>query len=97
MKVRYSDESIRPFVIIGELMFTGFSLVQQTMGFRFQDALSLSTAETARVLGVAMMCSAAASLFAQSVVVQRTTLPPFRLLQLALPLLTVAFLVMEFS
>ena len=32
-----------------------------------------------------MMCSAAASLFAQSVVVQRTTLPPFRLLQLALP------------
>ena len=49
------------------------------------------------MLGVAMMCSAAASLFAQSVVVQRTTLPPFRLLQLALPLLTVAFLVMAFS
>lgn len=97
VKVRYSDERIRPFVIVGVLMFTGFALVQQTMGFRFQDALSLSTVETARVLGVAMMCSAAASLFAQSVVVQRTTLPPFRLLQLALPLLTVAFLVMAFS
>ena len=91
VKVRYSDERIRPFVIVGVLMFTGFALVQQTMGFRFQDALSLSTAETARVLGVAMMCSAAASLFAQSVVVQRTTLPPFRLLQLALPLLTSPF------
>ena len=43
VKVRYSDERIRPFVIVGVLMFTGFALVQQTMGFRFQDALSLST------------------------------------------------------
>lgn len=84
-------------MVVGVLTFTGFALVQQTMGFRFQDSLSLSTAETARVLGVAMMCSATASLFAQSVVVQRTTLPPFRLLKLALPLLTIAFLVMAFS
>ncbi len=96
-KVRYSDPRIRPFVIVGVLMFTGFALVQQTMGFRFQDALSLSTTETAKVLGLAMMCSAAASLFAQSVVVQRTRLAPFQLLKLAIPLLTIAFIVMAVS
>ncbi|NDG92800.1 MAG: MFS transporter [Gammaproteobacteria bacterium] len=30
-RVRYSDERIRPFVIVGVLMFTGFALVQQTV------------------------------------------------------------------
>ena len=75
-------------------MFMGFALVQQTMGFRFQDALGLSAPETARVLGLAMMLSAGASLFAQGVVVQRFKLAPFDLLRLAIPLLIISFTIM---
>ena len=75
-------------------MFMGFALVQQTMGFRFQDALGLSAAETARTLGIAMMLSAGCSLFAQGFIVQRMDLAPFTLLKLAMPLLTIAFALM---
>lgn len=90
-RMSYLDPRIFPFVLVGVLMFTGFALVQQTMGFRFQDALELSAADTARVFGIAMTCSAGASLLAQAVVVQRFDFAPFTLLKMAMPLLIVAF------
>ncbi len=93
-RMRYTDPRILPFVIVGVTMFTGMALVQQTMGFRFQDALALDAAATAGAVGTAMMCSAGASLLAQGFVVQRLELPPFKLLRLALPLLVIAFTAM---
>jgi MFS family permease len=90
-RLRYTDPRILPFVIVGVLMFTGFALVQQTMGFRFQDALGLSAGETAQTFGIAMMLSAVCSLLAQGVIVQRFDIKPFTLLKLAIPLLFVAF------
>lgn len=93
-RLRYADRRILPFVVVGVMMFTGMALVQQTMGFRFQDVLELSAAETAKAVGFAMMGSAVCSLLAQAVVVQRFTLPPFTLLRLAMPLLIVAFTMM---
>jgi len=89
----YLDSRIFPFVLVGVLMFTGFALVQQTMGFRFQDVLQLSAGETAKVFGIAMTFSAAASLIAQAVVVQRIEIAPFTLLKLAMPLLILAFVI----
>lgn len=93
-RMRYTDPRILPFVIVGVTMFTGMALVQQTMGFRFQDALHLGAAETARTFGVAMMLSAGCSLLAQVLVVRRVSVPPFTLLRLALPVLIVAFTLM---
>jgi MFS family permease len=93
-RLRYSDPRILPFVVVGVLMFTGFALVQQTMGFRFQDVLGLGAGETARTFGFAMMLSAGSSLFAQAFIVQRLNVAPFTLLKLALPALIVAFSVM---
>lgn len=93
-RMRYTDPRILPFVIVGVMMFMGFALVQQTMGFRFQDALGLDTAQTARTFGIAMMASAGCSLFAQGVIVQRFNLAPFTLLKMAMPLLIVAFVLM---
>ena len=93
-KLRYTDPRILPFVIVGVAMFTGFALVQQTMGFRFQDVLKLSAGETAQVFGIAMMFSSGASLFAQGAVVQRLDIKPFTLLKLAMPLLIIAFTMM---
>ena len=93
-RMKYTDPRILPFVIVGVLMFMGFALVQQTMGFRFQDALGLTAAETARSFGLAMMASAVCSLFAQGFVVQRFNFAPFTLLKMAMPLLIVAFTLM---
>lgn len=93
-RMKYTDPRILPFVIVGVVMFSGMALVQQTMGFRFQDTLGLSAGETARTFGFAMMFSAGASLIAQVVIVQRLTLPPFSLLKLAMPLLIIAFSIM---
>jgi len=92
-KMSYFDPRIFPFILVGVLMFTGFALVQQTMGFRFQDALALSAGDTAKVFGIAMTCSAAASLLAQAVIVQRIEIAPFTLLKLAMPLLILAFVI----
>jgi len=94
VRMKYTDKRILPFIVVGVLMFMGFALVQQTMGFRFQDALGLSAGETARTFGITMMLSAGCSLIAQGVIVQRLELPPFTLLKLAIPLLIVAFTLM---
>lgn len=96
-RMKYTDPRIRPFVVVGVLMFTGFALVQQTMGFRFQDVLGLTAGETAQTFGVAMMLSAVCSLIAQGVIVQRLSLPPFSLLRWALPLLIVAFTILAIA
>lgn len=93
-RMRYTDPRILPFIIVGVTMFTGMALVQQTMGFRFQDALGLDAADTAQQFGIAMMLSAGCSLFSQAVIVQRLDLAPFTLLRGALPLLIVAFSMM---
>lgn len=93
-RLRYTDRRILPFVVVGVVMFSGMALVQQTMGFRFQDALELNAADTAKAVGFAMMGSAVFSLLAQGFVVQRLTLPPFTLLKLSMPLLILAFTLM---
>lgn len=93
-RMKYADPRILPFIIVGVLMFTGMGIVQQTMGFRFQDALGLEAGETAQKVGFAMMLSAAGSLFSQAVIVQRITIAPFMLLRLAMPVLIVAFVMM---
>jgi MFS family permease len=93
-KMKRTDPRILPFMIVGVLMFMGFAIVQQTMAFRFQDALSLTAVETARTFGFGMMLSAAASLFSQAILVQLLDIKPFNLLRLAMPLLIVAFMIM---
>ena len=96
-KMRYRDPRIFPFIIVGVTMFSGMALVQQTMGFRFQDALNLSATDTAQAVGLGMMLSAAASLLAQGVVVQRLSLAPFTLLRVAMPLMFLAFATMALT
>lgn len=93
-RLKYTDPRILPFVIVGVLMFTGMGIVQQTMGFRMQDALNLTAEDTAQAVGLAMMLSAGCSLLAQAVIVQRLTIAPFTLLRLAMPLLILAFVLM---
>lgn len=90
-KLGYFDPRIFPYIIVGALMFMGMALVQQTLAFRFQDVLGLTAVETAQTFGIAMGCSAAASLVSQIGLMQRINLTPFQWLRVALPILAIAF------
>ena len=90
-KLSYFDPRILPYIIVGALMFMGIALVQQTLAFRFQDVLGLTAVETAQTFGLAMGCSAAASLTSQIGLMQRISLTPFQWLRIALPVLAAAF------
>ncbi len=96
-RMKYTDPRILPFVIVGVTMFSGMALVQQTLGFRFQDALGLNAGDTAQTFGFAMMLSAACSLIAQGVIVQRVNAAPFTLLRFAMPLLIIAYTIMALA
>ena len=90
-KLGYFDPRIFPYIVVGALMFMGMALVQQTLAFRFQDVLGLTAVETAQTFGIAMGCSAAASLVSQIGLMQRINLTPFQWLRVALPILAITF------
>ena len=96
-RVRFTDKRILPFLIVGILIFTGFAMTQQTMGFRFQDALELTTAETTSTFGIAMMLMAVCSLLTQTFIVRRLSISPFALLRAAVPLIAISFLMIAIT
>lgn len=93
-KLKFTDPRIFPLVIAGVSLFMGFAIVQQTIAFRFQDELGLNGVQTAKVVGISMMFSAAAALFAQLLIVPRLTVRPFVLLRISMPLMMIAFAIM---
>ncbi|WJG10666.1 MFS transporter [Aliiglaciecola sp. LCG003] len=90
-KLKYTDPRIFPLVVAGVFLFMGFAIVQQTIAFRFQDMLGLDGTETAKIVGISLMCSAAAALFAQMLLIPRLAVRPFVLLRISMPMMMVAF------
>ncbi len=93
-RLKYTDPRIFPLVVAGVLLFMGFAIVQQTIAFRFQDELGLSGIETAKIVGVSLMFSAAAALFVQLLVIPRLSVRPFVLLRISMPIMMIAFGIM---
>lgn len=81
----YADRRFRDLLITGVVLFMSFALIQQTLGFLFQDALHMSPGAAAGALGTAMMCAALTSLGGQVVVVQWLRAPALVLLALGVP------------
>ena len=81
----YVDRRLLDVMVIGVSLFLCFAVVQQTLGFLYQDRFGLSPAEGAAGVGLAMMAAAVTSLLAQAVIVQRLRFSPERLLMLAVP------------
>ncbi|MDX1694165.1 MAG: MFS transporter [Ketobacteraceae bacterium] len=96
-RLSYFDQRIFPFMLIGVSMFTGFAIVQQTLGYYVQDVLALSAEYTMQRVGAIMMASAIASLFSQWVLVQRLKWQPSRLMRLGLFSMLVGFTGLIFS
>jgi MFS family permease len=93
-KLRYSDPRFRIYLLMNVVVFTLLGMVQQTLGFYFQDLLDLQRVEAAQMFSLAMMCSASATLFMQLLVVQHLKGSPLRLLKIGLPLFFVAFVIL---
>lgn len=78
--LHFRDRRYRHFLLIATLMLTAFSVIQQTLGFYFQDVLKLDSQQAARQVGFALMSAAALSLLAQGLLVQRLRWPAWRLI-----------------
>lgn len=93
----YRDPRLTGILLLGVGMFMTFAVVQQTLGFMYQDRFSLSPAGAAAGVGVAMMAAALSSLLAQAVVVQWLGWAPQTLLRLAMPLMGVGFVLLALA
>lgn len=93
-RLRYLDPRYRAYILIGFSMFTLMGMVQQTLGFYFQDTLGLSSVRAAQLFSVAMVVSSSAMLAAQFGVVQRFGGHPMLLLRYGLPFSLAAYLLL---
>ena len=93
-KLKYTDPRILPLVVTGVFLFMGFAIVHQTIAFRFQDVLGLNGVDTAKIVGISLMFSAAAALFVQLLIIPRLSVKPNTLLIIAMPIMMLAFAIM---
>lgn len=73
-RLRFRDPRMRIFIVMAIALFTGFSAIQQTLGFLLQDSLQLDGVRTAQLNGVAMMVSASFTFIIQLTAMQRLKL-----------------------
>lgn len=84
--LRFFDRRYGAYITIGITLFSMLGMVQQTLGFYFQDVLALTAVEAAQQFSLAMVVSAAATLMAQFGIVQRYKGPAIGLLLIGVPL-----------
>ncbi len=80
-KLRLLDPRVRLYLLCSVGVFTGFSGLQQTLGFRLQDSLGLSGIETARYTGMCLMACAFSTFVMQMTVAQRFAASPIYLIR----------------
>ena len=98
--VALEDKPTRvPYVFVASCVcvFAAMAMMQQTMGFFFIDFYGKSPVEAARLVGFAMMMSAVTSLTVQFTIVQRARLSKEIMMSLALPLLSLGYLILYFQ
>ena len=81
----YADPRLRDLLLTGVMLFMSFALIQQTLGFLFQDHFQMSPQAAARTLGITMMAAAITSLAGQVIVVQWLRAPASLLIAMAVP------------
>jgi MFS family permease len=89
--LKVTDRRFRNFLLLNLLLFSMIGMVQQTMGFYFQDLLHLNRVEAAQQYSIAMVFSALTSLTVQLAVVQHLKSSPIVLLRSGLPLCLIGF------
>ena len=92
-KLRAFDPRFRVFVLIGFAIFCMLGMVQQTLGFYYQDIFQLDGVKAAQMFSMAMVISSAAMLTAQFGIVQRYSGAPINLVRFGLPFSLVGYLI----
>ncbi|MBQ0761342.1 MAG: MFS transporter, partial [Zhongshania sp.] len=93
-KLSYFDPRYRLFMIVGFAIFSLLGMVQQTLGFYFQDTLAIDGIRAAQLFSSSMVVSSVAILIAQFVVVRRYSGLPMRLLRVGLPFMLLSYLLL---
>ncbi|MGB0342741.1 MAG: MFS transporter [Parvibaculales bacterium] len=98
-KLKISDSRIRPFLFMGVAVSMIQAAVMQVAAFFVMDTLNLNGEETAQIVGVGMMSMAMATLFAQLVVIPRTSMSVRGLLTMGIvvTMLGIALLLLPMS
>ena len=96
-KLTYWDKRYRVYIGVGLVVYTCLGMVQQTLGFYFQDTLNLKGVAAAKYYSSAMVVSSGAMMFAQLFLVQRLHWRPQILLRLGLPFMMFGFLLIAVS
>src|SRR5690554_1821652 len=96
-RLAYWNPQYRIYLLVALTFYISMGMVQQTLGFYFQDVLHLARMEAAKTYAVAMMVSSAAMLFAQFVVVQNFAIRAQNLVRVGLPFACIGFFVLAFA
>jgi len=97
VKLSYFDPRYKLYMMVSFTVFCLVGMVQQTLGFYFQDLLQLDSVRSAQTFSMAMVVSSVAMLVAQLGVVQRYVGPPMKLLLFGLPFMCVGYVVLANS
>jgi MFS family permease len=71
VRLKWTDGRVLPFILFGLGIATAGAIPIQTVGYLFIDVLHLSAKEAPQYVGIGLMASSMAALFAQLVIVQR--------------------------
>jgi MFS family permease len=96
-RLRYLDKRYRVYLALVVVVFSGIGMVQQTLGFYFQDVLHLSGLVAAEKYALAMMCSSGAMIFSQLVLVQRLHASAHQLIRYGLPFMVAGFICLSLA
>ncbi|CAA0079060.1 MFS transporter [Zhongshania aliphaticivorans] len=93
-KLAYFDPRYRIFLVLGFIIYSLLGMVQQTLGFYFQDTLDINGIRAAQLFSSAMVVSSVAILIAQFLVVRSYSGLPMRLLRVGLPFMLMSYLLL---
>jgi MFS family permease len=93
-KLTYFDPRYRKFIILGFIIYSLLGMVQQTLGFYFQDILAIDGVRAAQLFSSAMVVSSVAILLAQFGVVRSYSGLPMGLLRIGLPFMLLSYLLL---
>ncbi len=90
-KLRFTDKRFAVYLALVLVVYSGIGMVQQTLGFYFQDVLHLTGIQASKQYALAMVCSSAAMLFSQLYLVPRIKTTPHQLIRIGLPFIVMGF------
>jgi MFS family permease len=97
--VRFSPVAgkLWPLLAVGLSVSLASVAMEQTVAFYYQDRLQLGGAETARAVGMALVCYGIVAVFVQGYVVRRYNWHPLNLLRAGLPIALLGFVTLIFA